>query len=215
MPGVYEKLTVEDVQALIERNPALTHLELGKPEQYLFRYRFINFVPKLISTCCNLKCLRLFVAVQDETALTAIANACPLLEILLFHLSRKSDGDNSTSMCTIASRGLLTELSLRNVWVDETACVEIAQRCVNLTYLSMPNTGMDDVALHTLLQCCPRLQVLDVSECDAVTVAGLRAVAQGFADLQLLNNSRPLQRNAGRNDRAPSCGPREHRNSHL
>eukprot|EP00899_Mesostigma_viride_P011755 jgi/Mesvir1/20580/Mv14821-RA.1 len=58
--------------------------------------------------------------------------------------------------------------------------------CPGLRRLNLSRTGLSDASVRTIAEHCPRLEHLDVSDCEGVSDAGIRAVAVGCRDLRHL-----------------------------
>jgi hypothetical protein len=189
LQGAFPHLCVADLEDLISANPHLMHLHLGIEGYELSAVRGgEDIVRKLLPLCSQLRSLWLYAEGINNPCFQAIAENCPLLEVLQMDIPWHLGIKNSASMLlTILKRGRLTELSvLTSPETGADVFVQAAVLCPILQILRVPGSDLTDTALYALATHCKRLHTLDISECQ-VTAAGIAALIEGCPVLRHLN----------------------------
>ena len=97
----------------------------------------------------------------DDDVVRAIADNCPNLQYL-----------NITGVKNVIGRV-----------VSDESIVYLATKCRDLKYIYLKRQGISDVAVNKLSECCPRLQEINLVDCNGVTDQGIETL---LSNCQLL-----------------------------
>jgi hypothetical protein len=149
-----EWLTDATLAACAQHCPLVQDLELYKSPNVTD-----NGVRTLVtSLAITLRCAKLLYCSQlSDDALRAIAEHCPLLEVIV---------------CTIN--------------VSDATVVKLAEGCAELRYVYLNRTQVGDAGLIALATHCPKVRELYLYSCPHVTVHGVRALAKHCKRLAFL-----------------------------